>query len=180
MTDLHPRIAEIVDELEKAQRDLVDVIMAIPEQRREAPALSNAWSIAQQLEHLAIVEDGSGRLMSKLIKVVEASGAKETDSASLLHSLDAFQLWKVTRRIEAPESVSPTEGLSAADALARLTASRLRMIAALHRASGLALASVSAPHPVVGPLNVYQWGLFAAQHQRRHITQIREIAGLNE
>ncbi|MBL0169649.1 MAG: DinB family protein [Gemmatimonadaceae bacterium] len=180
MTSLHPRVAEIIDALEQAHRELVDVLTAIPDARREAPSEDGRWSIAQHVEHLAIVEDGAGRLISKLIKQVQATGEQETDESTMLRSLDRFQVWTVSRRIEAPEFVTPKESLSSSDALARLTASRSRMIDALQRASGLALASVLAPHPVVGPLNVYQWGLITAHHERRHIELIRAIAGLGE
>jgi hypothetical protein len=117
--------------------------------------------------------------MSKLIKEVEAAGARETDESSLLTSLDRFQTWTVLRPVEAPDFVKPKGGVSTSDALARLTASRERMIAVLKRASGLALATVTAPHPLVGQLNVYQWGLITAHHQRRHIEQIRAIAGFD-
>ena len=117
--------------------------------------------------------------MSKLIKQVEASGAREDDTSSLLASQDRFQTWTVRRPVEAPEFVKPKDGLATSDALARLTASRERMIAVLKRASGLALGTVTAPHPLVGQLNVYQWGLITAHHQRRHIEQIRAIAGFD-
>lgn len=176
---LHPRITEVVDALEDAHRELVDVLTNIPPDRRDEHEVVGRWTIAQHVEHLAIVEDGAGRLMSKLIKQVEASGARETEQSSLLSSLDRFRTWTVVRPVEAPEFVKPKDGLSTSDALSRLTASRERMIAVLQRASGLALATVSAPHPLVGQLNVYQWGLITAHHQRRHIEQIRAIAGFD-
>jgi hypothetical protein len=181
MSGLHPRIAEIIDVLEHAHRDLVEVVTAIPEARRGVPGADGRWSVAQHLEHLAMVEDGAGRVMSKLIKEVAARDERETESSSLLGSLDRFQVWtSATRKIVAPELVQPREGLTADEALARLTTARTRMIGALQKASGLALASVTFPHPVVGPLNVYQWGLMAAQHERRHLEQIRAVAGLDD
>ncbi len=180
MNGLHPRIAEIIDVLEHAHRDLVEVVTAIPEARRDAPGDNGKWSVAQHLEHLAMVEDGAGRLMSKLIKEVAARDERETETSSLLGSLDRYQVWTTTRKIVAPEMVQPREGLSAADALARLTTARTRMIGALQKASGLALASVTFPHPVVGPLNVYQWGLISAQHERRHLEQIRALVGFDD
>ncbi len=180
MPSLHPRVAETIDALESAHRELVEVLTTIPAAYRDAATDDARWSIPQHVEHLAIVEDGAGRLMSKLIKQVEASGEQETDDTSLLTSLDQFKVWTVTRRIEAPDFVRPRDGLSSSDGLAQLTASRARMIAALQRASGLALASVSAPHPVVGPLNVYQWGLITAHHERRHVELIRAIARFDD
>lgn len=181
MNELHPRISEIIEVLEHAHRDLVEVITAIPEARRDAPGDGGRWSVAEHLEHLAMVEDGAGRVMSKLIKEVAARDERETETSSLLASLDRYQVWTAaTRKIVAPEMVQPREGLTAADALARLTTARTRMIGALQKASGLALATVTFPHPVVGPLNVYQWGLMAAQHERRHLEQIRALVGFDD
>jgi hypothetical protein len=31
-------------------------------------------------------------------------------------------------------------------------------------------------HPVLGPIDLYQWILFVAVHEARHTAQIREIA----
>jgi hypothetical protein len=82
------------------------------------------------------------------------------------------------RRIEAPEMVQPSEGLNVESALERLTAVRTRLRTGLvQEASGVALATVSAPHPAIGMLDGYQWILMVAQHERRHIGQIRRIAG---
>ncbi len=180
MTVLHPRIVEVIDALEQAHRELVDVVMSIPADRRDAPATEGRWSVAENIEHLALIEDGVGRLISKLTKQVRDAGAMETEESSLLHSIDHFRVWSVTRRIEAPDFVRPTEGLSSNEALARLTSARTKLVDALRNGSGLALATVSHPHPVVGPLNIYQWGIMTAHHQRRHSEQIRQIAGLGD
>lgn len=175
MADLHPRIAEIVAALHDAHAEMRACLAAIPAAHHDAPAPDGRWSIAQHIEHLAMVDDGAGRVLSNLIKQVTAAGAQETDDSSLLQSLDAFQPWTVRTPIKAPPMVEPTAGLSAVDALERLEACRTRMIGALERASGLALSTVAYPHPVLGPITAYQWGLFPAHHQRRHTTQIRAL-----
>lgn len=175
MQGIHPRIAEVIGVLEDAQQAMVSQLARLSEAQKNAPAAEGRWSVAQHLEHLAIVEDGCGRLMSKLIKEVKAAGTQETETSSLLHSLDRYEVWNVTRRVEAPEGVRPNGGLSTDDAFARLSTARARMIDALTSASGLALASVTYPHPLIGPLNVYQWGIVSAHHQRRHGTHIDAI-----
>lgn len=180
LDSMHPRIAEIIDVLEAAQLEMMNVLTAIPAPRRDAPAPEGKWSIAQHIEHLALVEDGTGRLISRLIKEADASGQRETEDSSLLHSLDAYGVTTAARRIEAPDMVQPKEGLSSAEALARQSAARTRMIEALRRASGSALATVSYPHPLVGQINGYQWGLITALHQRRHLAPMRELAGLGD
>jgi hypothetical protein len=40
----------------------------------------------------------------------------------------------------------------------------------------MALGDITVPHPVLGPLNLYQWVLFVGGHESRHAIQIREIA----
>lgn len=176
---LHPRVAEIIDELEATQRDFIAFIDSIPESERNRPAVGR-WSIAQHLEHLSVVEDGTGRLMSKLIKQIRATGARETEDSSVLHSLDQYQIWKVNNRLEAPELVRPKEGLPASESLARQAASRSRVMDALRAASGLALSTATAPHPYFGQFDVYQWGIMLAHHQRRHAECIRELLASEE
>ncbi len=178
MDAVHPRIGEVVDELEDSHRELVTVVTSIPEDRRDLAAHEGRWSIAQQLEHLAIVEDGIGRLLSKLIKQVVAADVREMHSEPIRHTIDHLRVVEPTLRIVAPEGVVPTGQVAAGDALERLTAARTRLIGAVRSASGYDLASVSAPHPILGPLNAYQWALFVAHHERRHLVQIRAVAGM--
>jgi hypothetical protein len=39
---------------------------------------------------------------------------------------------------------------------------------------GLALSSITHPHPRFGPLSVYDWVAFLGAHEVRHAEQIRE------
>jgi hypothetical protein len=130
------------------------------------------------VEHLAIVEDGTGRLVSKLIK--QADGTTEGETTPVTSSLDPFRVWDPSARpIEAPPMVQPTSTASLAEARAAQATARERLMAAFAAGSGRALGSVKHPHPLLGPLDVYQWGLFVAHHQRRHCTQIRDILAAN-
>ncbi len=171
---LHPRIAELIAELTTTHQELVDVLDEIPADHHDAPPTGDRWSVSQLLEHLAMVEGSTGRLISRLIK--EATGTVESDDSTVLGSLDQFQLWAPTRRIRAPEMVCPSGDHTAADALAQQSMARERLIDALRKGSGLALATVHFPHPILGPLDAYQWALMVAQHTRRHIVQLRALS----
>ena len=59
------------------------------------------------------------------------------------------------------------------------------MLAALERAGasvrdallsgdGLALGEITHPHPLLGPLTLYDWFGFIAAHEARHAAQLRE------
>lgn len=174
MTDptLHPRIREVLTALDEAQQEMEQVVAAFPAEFAQHEP-NGQWSLARILEHLAIVEDGAGRLIATLIK--QADGTEEADDAPVAPSIEHFQVWHPTRRIEAPVMVRPSGTLTLDEALVKQTTARARLRAALEKASGLALGSVSAPHPVLGALNGYQWALVTAQHQRRHVVQIRSL-----
>lgn len=177
---LHPRVAEIINELEATQRAFIAFIDSIPETQRRAPAPDGRWSFAQHVEHLAVVEDGAGRLISKLIRQIRETGAREMDESSVLHSIDQHQIWALTQRLEAPEVVRPKVGAPPDESLAKLALSRERVTVVLREASGLALSTATAPHPYFGQFDVYQWGLMLAHHQRRHAECIRELLASGE
>lgn len=175
-TTLHPRLAELVDDLQRSRRALHACVAALSDAQRDAAPVGESWSVAQIVEHLAIVEGQVGRLLSNLIKEAEATGERETETTSVLTSLDQFGVDVPTVRIPAPDRVQPKDGLSAHDALVRLDAVRDQLLRVIPRASGLPLANVSFPHPALGPLNGYEWILLIAQHERRHTRQIEAVA----
>ena len=177
---LHPRIAELMAELDAAREELRSLIASLPQETLTMRTSDDGWTIPQILEHLAIVEDGSGRLFSKMLKEAEASGERESDTSSVLGVNDPYSIATSNARITAPERIRPTENLSPEESMARLDAARARLKEAMRRASGLALGKVSMPHPAFGPFSAYQWLLSTAQHERRHMRQIRRIAGISE
>ncbi|WP_026848534.1 DinB family protein [Gemmatimonas phototrophica] len=173
-TTPHPRIEEVLTQLRDAQSDMQALLARVPATHSQTVVREGTWSAAHIVEHLAIVEDGTGRLVSKLIK--QAEGTTETESAPILPTLARFHVEDSSvRRIEAPDMVAPRAGLSLDTAVQTQQVARERVIAAYAAASGRALAEVSAPHPILGPLNGYQWGIFIAQHQRRHLVQLRAV-----
>lgn len=177
-TMLHPRIHEVLTELDRAQQEMHHVLATLPAGHANTAVRPGSWSAAQIIEHLLIVEDGTGRLASTLIK--QADGSEETDDTPILPTLVPYFITDATKRpIAAPESVSPKGALSFEESVAAQQIARERVMAAYTKASGRALATVSYPHPFLGMLNGYQWGLFIAQHQQRHMVQLRSvIAGL--
>jgi len=177
---LHSRMAELISELDASRGELRALVASLPPAVLAAPAQGEEWSIAEILEHLTLVEDGAGRLFSKIVREVETSGEREANASSILSANDAFKIATSNVRITAPERVRPTAGLSPDESMARLEASRDKLKSVMTRASGLALESASMPHPIFGPINGYQWALVTAQHERRHIRQIRRMVGIGD
>jgi len=47
--------------------------------------------------------------------------------------------------------------------------------AAMESGDGLALGEIRHTHPRFGELDLYQWCLFVAEHEKRHVTQLRGV-----
>ncbi|WP_396216422.1 DinB family protein [Gemmatimonas sp.] len=175
MTDaLHPRIHELLTELDRTQQAMRAVLASLPPEHANTVVRDDSWSVAQVVEHLLLVEDGTGRLISTLIKQCEGTTDAETDP--VLPTLAGLYVTDAVRNpIEAPPSVTPKGEMSLADAMAAQQTARERVMAAFTKGAGRALGARSYPHPILGSLNTYQWGHFLALHQQRHMVQLRSI-----
>lgn len=174
---MHRRLTELVNYAQVTRQELVAAVALVPETLRGRRMAQSAWSVAEVLEHLHRVERGIVRLISRGVERARAAGAEpEREESSLLGSLDELRLVSRQPAVAAPEPVMPRGDLSATDALAALEASRRDLLCAVAEGDGLALGTVTYPHPLLGDLNLYQWILFVGQHEVRHAGQIREIA----
>ena len=144
----------------------------IPPDVRERRPAPGRWTAAEVLEHLRLVEAGSTALLAKrLLRAREAGLGPETDDRSRLDSFDIPHLEHLPP-FDAPAPVVPATNVRAADAEAGLRASRASLDAVMAGASGLALGDVKARHLRFGEIDFYQWLLFVAGHERRHVRQL--------
>lgn len=173
----HPRIAEVLAHLESSRVALAEAVALVPEAQRDRRPAPDRWSVAEVLEHLALVDGRiTGLLRSRIDAAREAGLGAETETSPVVPTIDLARLLDRERRITAGEASLPKESLDAATAWERLVAQQDELRELALSADGLALGEVIAPNPVIGPLNVYQWLAFVGGHERRHALQIREIA----
>jgi hypothetical protein len=170
----HPRTRELLEYLDAQRAELRAAFESVPTlQRDRVPA--GGWSAAGIIEHLAIVEK---RISSRLtVLIAEASVAglgAEPSSEPLLSSLDVGRVADRKSRAAAPEATHPT-GLSADAAWAALEEAGKQVRGVLHANDGLALGTLSMPHPLFGPWSAWHWLAFVGAHEARHAAQIRGI-----
>jgi len=174
---MHPRIEEVLNYLDAergALREAVELVS--PEFRDQAPG-PDRWSVAQVLQHLAIIEKRIAMGMTKWIGDARAGGlGPEIETSSILNSLPLQLIADRSQRRNAPEEVRPRGDIDAASAWTALEQTRAALRAAILAGDGRALSEVVQPHPVLGPINLYQWALFVGSHETRHTGQVREIA----
>jgi hypothetical protein len=173
---MHPRIAELLDYIDRQAATLEAAYAAIPVERRSARPAPGRWSPAEVVHHVAIIEQ---RLVKRLQGLAEQARAlpPERDTSSVFALVDTDLFAARTKRFKTPELGEPRD-TDASRVWSEFETARRELKDAIRAADGLALNEVSAPHVALGPLTGYGWIAFAGAHAARHAAQITEDAAL--
>jgi hypothetical protein len=174
---MHPRLEEVLNYLDTERSALRDAVELVPLALREQSPGTDRWSVGQVLQHLAMIEKRIGLGMTKWVVDARAGGlGPETETSSVMNSLPLQSIADRSQPRSAPAEFRPQGDLDAASAWTALEQTRAALRAGVLAGDGLALGEVIQPHPVLGPINLYQWLLFVGSHEARHAAQVREIA----
>jgi uncharacterized damage-inducible protein DinB len=174
---MHPRIEEVINYLDRERAALSEAIERVPTDSRDKQPGPDRWSVAQVLQHLGLIEKRVGLGMRKWVTDAgNTAVGPEKETSSVMNSLPLQLIADRSLRRNAPEEVRPPGDIDAKTAWAELESARETLRSAFLDGDGLALSEVVQPHPVFGPINLYQWMLFVGSHEERHTAQIIEIA----
>ncbi|HEY2064882.1 MAG TPA: DinB family protein [Gemmatimonadaceae bacterium] len=173
---MHRRITELVNYVDGQRAALLAAVAAVPDaQWMERPG-TDQWSVSELCEHLYMVERSCARVIGKCATEARARNhPAETETTSVLGTMDAFRVGDRNRKHEVPDRVKPSGGWSRERSLEALRSSRAELGEAIRVADGLALGTVRFTHLRFGELDLYQWILFIGQHEARHLSQAHEI-----
>jgi uncharacterized damage-inducible protein DinB len=175
--NMHSRIEEVINYLDTERIALRQAVENVPAELRNKQPGVDRWSVAQVLQHLQIIEKRIGLGMTKWVTDARAGGmGAETETSSVMNSLPLQLIIDRSQRRNSPEEVRPSGDIDAESAWIALEQSRDVLRAAFLAGDGLALSKVIQDHPVLGPINLYQWMLFVGSHEMRHTAQVHEIA----
>ncbi|HEV7993283.1 MAG TPA: DinB family protein [Gemmatimonadaceae bacterium] len=175
---MHPRLAELTEYLAQQRRAVLTAAAPVPtELWTERPA-PGRWSISHIFEHLHRVEkSATGVVAKRIAKAREEGHRAETETSSVLGTLDRFGVSdRRGRPLVAPSIVDPADAPDRVTAERQLAESRAAFLAAIENGDGLALGDIRQNHLRFGELNLYEWILFVAEHERRHAEQVAETA----
>lgn len=173
---MQPRISEVLDYLDKNRAALERTLAEIPPASRERRPSPESWSVAEVIQHLSLVEGRITQVIARCIEEARTTGlGPEVDTSPVTPTFDLARVLDRGRPITAGDAVLPKEPLDLDAAWAVLEERRAKLRALVVSADGLALGRVAAPNPVLGPLDAYQWVLFAGAHEARHTAQIKGI-----
>jgi hypothetical protein len=173
---MHPRLQEITADIARVRADLAGLLSSTPADRLSRDPGGGQWTGVQLIEHLGKVEGSTSKMLEGLfVRALMEGLPADPETSSLLHSLDHLRIVDRSRRIAAPERLVPSAEPDLAVSWESLQKVRLRTLAAVATVDGRDLTRVSAPHPIFGPIDGYQWVLFLGQHEERHLDQMREV-----
>ena len=174
---LSKKLQEIVDRITHTREGVLLSITGLSDAQLNYKTEGDAWSICDIVHHLALTDEANAKLMSNLLKRARADnvGPDRSPDGSELHSADDVFARMAEPKFQAPQFVAPQAHLPVEDSLARLNASREKMLDAIEQLSSFDLSGLTFPHPFAGPLNGYQWMLLAGGHEHRHCAQINRI-----
>jgi uncharacterized damage-inducible protein DinB len=129
------------------------------------------WSIAQVVQHIAIVESGSAQM-------IPLGLAQEPNFVPRDIPLEQLILDR-SKKLNAPDRIHPsTDPKTMAQLKEILHTSREQFLAALNGIEDISLLDKTSPprsHPLFGQMSTGQWITATRLHEERHIQQIAEL-----
>ena len=172
-------LAQVKRELANSRRALLEVVGQVDPRLLEEPPPHGGWSVALVLEHLERVESG---MVRRVAREFRRGTFPPADPLREL-PIDLTKTRGVTDRtvrVESPNRSAPLGELAPKDAPAALARSREAALQLLDEMAPYDVSSASLPHFLFGELNLLEWIVFLAGHERRHTLQLREIANSHE
>jgi len=159
--------------LEETRIGVIEATKGLSEAQWKFKPAPDRWSIAEIVEHIALVEEIV--IQNVCAQFANApAGAAGRDP----QPVDQLILAKVPDRstkYQAPPPIRPTGRWTPNEALQHFLAARIETDAFLRSSQDLRGHVVN--HPVFGALDGCQWVLAAAGHAERHTKQILEVKG---
>lgn len=174
---LSKKTQELVDAISRTRQSLLKHVSGLSDAQLSYKPEGGEWSLNDILHHLALTDEANGKLASRALRHAQEKSVPPdpTPDGSVVHCLDEALTPLTNVKATAPDFVRPQSHQSAADSLARLEASRERMVAVVEQLSSYDLTQLKYPHPFLGELDMYQWILIAGGHEGRHVAQIKRI-----
>lgn len=167
-------IADIFSANKKIHEGLEIVLGGVsPDEATATP--DGGWSIQQIVEHIAIVNSASLKIASRLLDAARAENKPSDGSFSLSQNFDLASEEARNVKIEAPERVRPTGGVSIAESMHKMDEIQAQIDGFRSDMERLDLSGHKFPHPFFGDLTAAEWLVIAGGHEMRHTLQIQAV-----
>jgi hypothetical protein len=155
-------------QLEDSSARLQRILQTLPVELQRIRPQPDAWSAAEVLEHVVLVERAVTQMLARAATQLPADPAP-------VRPLDVRIVTDRSRRIETTPRALPSGKLDSAQGWAELRKSREALLRLTEELDPEVWSRMRAPHFVFGMLDGFDWLRFLAGHEDRHAAQIEEI-----
>jgi hypothetical protein len=169
---LPPALDAIARELDTVRAEVLREVETLTQTQADWRPSADDWSVGEILHHLTLAEINTGKLTSKLLK--EPGGAAVGAFPSDLAAFAPLPPWPPGPR-EAPPVVRPDKGHPIAQLVHDMRAARERSRQSLERLATVDPRAFTWRHFTLGEMDLGQWWMLQAHHDRDHLQQLRRI-----
>lgn len=138
------------------------------------------WSIAQIVEHMAIVQEGMTQISAKLLNKAQAAGKSSSGEARFSENFTVKAGEARKLKLEAPDQVRPKGDQTVADSLKRMDEARHKLEDLRPLFETIECTDFTFPHPFMGNLTAHEWLALVGGHEARHLQQISQRLNKSE
>lgn len=168
---LPPPLEAVWRDLETARATVLAEVDGLIQAQTDWRPSPTEWSVGEILHHLTLAEIATGKLTSKLLK---EAGSSPAPYPADLTAFAPVPPWP-PGPAEAPPVVRPEPGQPIERLLADMRATRERSRQSLERLAGVDPRALRWRHFALGDLDLAQWWMLQARHDRDHLQQLRRV-----
>jgi hypothetical protein len=170
---LPPAVEALWQELQSVRAELLKEAEGLSQAQADWRPSPTDWSAGEIIHHLTIAETHTGKLTTRLTREAQEGGMLRP----FPQDLGAFTPLPPAPPgpAEAPPLVRPEHGHSIGQLLADMKATRERSRQSVERLASLDPRPLKFKHFQLGDLDLAQWWLLQARHDRTHLAQLRAV-----
>jgi hypothetical protein len=154
---------------------LKQMVSGLGDEQLSALPESEKWTLAQLVEHVALVNEGTTRICAKLLSKAEASGKTGDGRVNISDTFVRKGGEIATIKIDAPDFVQPKTGATIDESLAKLNSNQAVLEDLREKFKQFDGTEAKFPHPFFGDLSAQEWLVLSGAHESRHVKQIRAL-----
>jgi hypothetical protein len=168
---LPPPVESLWDDLQAVRAEILNEVEGLSQSQLDWRSGEGDWSVGEIIHHLTLAEVSTGKLTSKLFK--EAGPSLPSFPADLT-AFAPLPPWP-PGPAEAPPVVRPESGHRRDELISTFKSTRERSRQSVERLGTGDPRTLRWSHARLGELDLAQWWLLQAHHDRDHLRQLRVV-----
>jgi len=165
-------ISDVYAKNEEIREKMKQVVLSLSDEQTADLPEGEKWTIAEIVEHVAIVQEGMMKISAKLLNQAKAAGKTSDGKAHLSENFAAKAAEAQTLKFEAPDRVRPTGNQSIEESLRKMDETRRALEDMRPLFESVECSDFKFPHPFMGDLTAHEWLALVGGHEARHLKQI--------